>query len=300
VRRDASQATSPPGAPVPASRVAEGSLLLITAIWGTTFPLLRATLRTLSPFEIIALRFTIAGAVLVLIYRKRLLRMGGTAVLDSVRTGLFMVAGYLTQAIGLTTTSAPRSAFLTGTAVVFVPLVSLIVLRWGVGAGEAGGVLLAFLGLAFFYSDAGLGFRPGDIWTLAGAAAFAGQIVYTNVAARRSDPFAVSALQAVVAAGVGWIFVGAHGGISVPLRSIPWSTILYLALIATAFILVLQTWALGKTKPVRAGVIYSLEPVFAAVFAMSFFGEGMSAREVLGSAAILLGVLVAEVKKPAA
>ena len=279
------------------SRVAEGSLLLITAIWGTTFPLLRVTLHSVNPFDIIALRFTIAGAVLALIYRRRLFRMGATGVLDSVRTGLFMVAGYLTQAIGLTTTSTPRSAFLTGTAVVFVPLLSFIVLRSGVGVGEAAGVLLAFLGLGFFYSDAGLGFRAGDIWTLAGAVAFAAQVVYTNVAARRSDPFAVSALQAVVAAAVGWIFVGAHGGISVPARSIPWGTILYLSLIATAFILVLQTWALGKTKPVRAGVIYSLEPVFASMFAMSFFGEGMSSREVLGSAAILVGVLVAEIKR---
>ena len=297
--RAASPTARTPEGPVSTSRVAEGSLLLITAIWGTTFPLLRATLRFVNPFDIIALRFTIAGAVLVLIYRRRLFRMGGTAVWDSVRTGLFMVAGYLTQAIGLTTTSTPRSAFLTGTAVVFVPLISFLVLRSGVGTGEGAGVLLAFLGLAFFYSDAGLGFRAGDIWTLAGAVAFAAQVVYTNVAARRSDPFAVSALQAVVAAVVGWIFVGAHGGISVPARSIPWGTILYLGLIATAFILVLQTWALGKTKPVRAGVIYSLEPVFAAIFAMSFFGEGMSAREVMGSAAILAGVLVAEVKKPA-
>jgi drug/metabolite transporter (DMT)-like permease len=299
VRRAASAAASAPEGPVSTSRVAEGSLLFITAIWGTTFPLLRVTLHSVNPFDIIALRFTIAGAVLALIYRRRLFRMGRTEVLDSLRTGLFMVAGYLTQAIGLTTTSTPRSAFLTGTAVVFVPLLSFIVLRSGVGVGEAAGVLLAFLGLGFFYSDAGLGFRAGDIWTLAGAVAFAAQVVYTNVAARRSDPFAVSAMQAVVAAAVGWIFVGAHGGISVPARSIPWGTILYLSLIATAFILVLQTWALGKTKPVRAGVIYSLEPVFASMFAMSFFGEGMSSREVLGSAAILVGVLVAEVKKAA-
>jgi drug/metabolite transporter (DMT)-like permease len=59
----------------------------------------------------------------------------------------------------------------------------------------------------------------------------------------------------------------------------------------------LQTWALGKTKPVRAGVIYTMEPVFAAAFAMSLFGERMSAREILGSAAILCGVLVAELWK---
>jgi drug/metabolite transporter (DMT)-like permease len=284
-----------PGAPL--NRIAEGSLLLITAIWGTTFPILRVSLQTLSPYDIIALRFTIAAVVLAAIYWRRLLRSGRVAIWDGVRTGLFMVAGYLTQAIGLTTTSAPRSAFLTGIAVIIVPLVSFLVLRSGPGIGEAIGVGLAFLGLGFFYADAGLMLRSGDLWTLAGAAAFASQVVYTNIAARRSDPFAVSALQAVVAAGVGWIFVGARGGLSVPLRAIPWGTVLYLGVIATAFILALQTWALGKTRPVRAGVIYSLEPVFAAIVAMTFFAERMSAREVLGSVAILAGVLVAELKK---
>jgi len=280
-------------------RIAEGALLLIAAIWGTTFPLLRITLQRLSPYDVIALRFTIAAIVLAVIYPRRLSRMGPAAVWDGVRTGLFMVAGYLTQAIGLTTISTPRSAFLTGTAVVGVPLVSFLVLRLGVGLGEAAGVGLAFLGLAFFYADAGLTLRAGDLWTLAGAAAFAAQVVYTNIAARRSDPFAVSALQAVVAAAVGWIFVGVHGGLSVPIRSVPWGTMLYLAAVATAFILVLQTWALGKTKPVRAGVIYSMEPVFASIFAMAFFGEGMSAREAAGSVAILAGVLVAELRKSA-
>jgi drug/metabolite transporter (DMT)-like permease len=279
------------------SRVAELGLLLITVIWGTTFPILRGALRTLSPYDIIALRFTIAAVVLAAIYPGRLLRMGPVAVGDGLRTGLFMVAGYLTQAIGLTTTTSSRSAFLTGIAVVFVPFMSFLVLRSWVAIGEAVGVGLAFLGLAFFYADAEFVLRAGDLWTLAGAVAFAGQVVYTNVAARRSDVCAVSALQAVVAAAVGWMFAGAHGGLSLPVRAIPWGTVLYLGLVATAFILVLQTWALGKTKPVRAGVIYSLEPVFAAIIAMAFFAERMSAREVLGSILILAGVVVAEMTK---
>jgi len=279
------------------SRIAEGSLLLITAIWGTTFPLLRTTLRVLHPYDILALRFTIAAAILCAIYWKRILRADKTALWDGVLTGLFMAAGYLTQAIGLTTTSSPRSAFLTGTAVVFVPLVAFLVQRSLVTLEEAAGVALTFVGLMLFYADAGLILRAGDLWTLVGAVAFACQVVTTNVAARRSDPFVVSALQAAVAAALGWIFVGGHGGLTVPVRAAPWITLLYLGIVATAFILALQTWALGRTKPVRAGVIYSLEPVFAAVVATMFFGEGMSPREILASIAILGGVLVAELKK---
>jgi len=257
----------------------------------------RTTLQVLHPYDIIALRFTVAGAVLSVLYGRRLARMDRVAVWDGCRTGILMVAGYLTQAIGLTTDSSPRSAFLTGTAVIFVPFLDFLVARTGIALGEAAGVGFVFVGLLLFYADAGLTLRAGDLWTLAGAVCFAGQVVTTNVAARRSDPFAVSALQALVAAAVGWLFVGARGGLSAPLGAIPWGRILYLGLVATAFILALQTWALGRTKPVRAGVIYSLEPVFAAVVSMTFFGEGMSAREVWASTAIMAGVLVAELKK---
>ena len=281
----------------PKSRLAEASLVLITIIWGTTFPLLRTSLRVLDAYDIVALRFTIAGVLIAAIYWKRFRHLTRTAVWDGAVTGLFMGAGYLTQAIGLTTISSPRSAFITGTAVIFVPFIDRFVSRLGATLGESLAVALTFVGLLFFYADANLKLQAGDLWTLLGALMFASQVVTTNVAARRSDPFVVSALQSAAAAIVAWAFIIPRGGLSVPLSAIPWDRILYFGVVATAFILVLQTWALGKTKPVRAGVIYSLEPVFAAVFAMAFFGEGMSSREVLGSAAILLGVLVAELKK---
>jgi len=281
----------------PKSRLAEASLVLITIIWGTTFPLLRTSLRVLDAYDIVALRFTIAAVLIAAIYWKRFRHLNRTAVWDGAVTGLFMGAGYLTQAIGLTTISSPRSAFITGTAVIFVPFIDRFVSRLGATLGESLAVALTFVGLLFFYADANLKLQAGDLWTLLGALMFASQVVTTNVAARRSDPFVVSALQSAAAAIVAWAFIIPRGGLSVPLSAIPWDRILYFGVVATAFILVLQTWALGKTKPVRAGVIYSLEPVFAAVFAMAFFGEGMSSREVLGSAAILLGVLVAELKK---
>jgi len=280
------------------SRVAEGTLLLITAIWGTTFPLLSVTLHLVDAYTIVAIRFSIAAVVLVALYGRRLARMSRVEVWDGVRTGLLLVAGYLTQAIGLTTTSVPRSAFLTGTAVVFMPFVSFLVLRSRVQIGETLGVALVFAGLLIFYADAGLSLRAGDVWTLACAVRFACQVVYTNVAARRSDPYAVSAMQALVSGAVGWLFIGARGKLSVPAEA--WGTLLYLGVVASALILVLQTWALGKTNPVRAGVIYSLEPVFASIFAMWFFGAHMSLLEVAGSAAILAGVLVAELKKVSA
>jgi len=93
---------------------------------------------------------------------------------------------------------------------------------------------------------------------------------------------------------MGWVLVGTRGGIGTPCAEIPWGTLLYLAIVATSLVIALQTWALGRTSPIKASLIFSLEPVFAAIFAGLFFGERMTSRELTGGALILIGIVVTE------
>jgi drug/metabolite transporter (DMT)-like permease len=285
---------------------ADLSLLLISAIWGTTFALLRDSLRYIHPVELMALRFSIGGAIVAAVYARRLPKIRRPWLWDGARTGLFLAAGYLFQVIGLASITASRSAFLTSTYVPMTPFVAYLLLRARPDWGGALGVILVSLGLAAFAARtefaAGGGARfslgAGDLWTLGCAAAFAGQIVFTNVAARRSDFAVVTIVQLLLSAAVGWALVLAHGGFSVPMDRVPWGVILYLATFATAFVITLQTWALGRTTPTKAAVIFSTEPIFAAVFAGVFFGERMAAPEILGAGLILAGVLATELWAP--
>ncbi|HEU5310557.1 MAG TPA: DMT family transporter, partial [Candidatus Eisenbacteria bacterium] len=112
------------------------------------------------------------------------------------------------------------------------------------------------------------------------------------------DPIALSVIQMAVAALAGWTVVVARGGFGTPLGAVPWGVLIYLAIVATALVIALQTWALARTSPVKAAVLFSTEPIFAAIFAVTFFGEGMTTREVIGGAVILLGVIVTEVWRP--
>jgi len=276
------------------TRAAEPTLLFIAAIWGTTFALLRDSMRVLHPYDVMALRFTIATLILVALYWRRIAKMRRLWLWDGARTGFFLTAGYLTQVIGLQTTPSARSAFITSTALVFVPFVAYAIQRTRTGLGDAVGVGVAFIGLVVFYADANFSVRRGDVWMLACAVFFAIQIVTTNIAGHRSDAVVVTVVQLAFAAVVGWALVAARGGPAAPVAAMPWKDILYLGVVATALILPLQTWALGKTHPVRAGVIYTTEPIFAAVFAAAFFAEKMSAREVLGGAIILAAVLTSD------
>jgi drug/metabolite transporter (DMT)-like permease len=273
---------------------ADLALLLVAAIWGTTFALLRDSVRILHPIDLMAIRFTMAAIVLIVLYGRRVWPLTRRAVVDGSHIALWLGAGYLTQVIGLATISASRSAFITGTYVAVVPIVAFVLARTRSKFGEYLGIGLILAGLYAFSSDAGFSLASGDLWTLGTSCAFGVQVVITNSLVKRSDPMALTIVQIVGAAAMGWILVAARGGIGTPWNEIPWGTLVYLAVAATALVIALQTWALGRTSPIKATLIFSLEPVFAAIFAGVFFGERMHAREYLGGALILGGVAVSE------
>lgn len=277
---------------------ADLSLLFIAAIWGTTFALLRQTLQVLHPVELMAIRFTLAGVVLAAIYWRRLWPIQRRWLVDGLWLGAWLAAGYLTQVMGLATITAARSAFITSTYIIFTPFLAIPLGAAGPGLGDIAGVVLAFGGISLFSADSGFSLRSGDLWTLGCALSFGVQIVVTNVVAKRSDPIALSVVQIAVGALVGWAFVVARGGLNTPVAQMPWGVLIYLAVIATALVITIQTWALARTTPVKAGLLFATEPIFAALFAVAFFAESMSRREILGAALIIIGVVTMELWKP--
>jgi drug/metabolite transporter (DMT)-like permease len=276
---------------------ADFALLCVSAIWGTTFALLRDSLRSIHPAELMAIRFSLATILLAAIFPKSV-RGLGPAMRSGLWLGLWLTAGYFAQVMGLMTITAARSAFLTSTYILFTPFLAIPLARAYPGTGELLGIALGFTGILLFSADVGFSLRAGDLWTLGCAVAFGIQIVVTNVVAKKHDPVALSVIQMGVAALAGWTVVAARGGVHVTLDRVPWGVLIYLAVIATALVIALQTWALARTTPVKAAVLFATEPIFAALFAVAFFGEGMTTREVIGGAVILLGVIVTELWRP--
>jgi drug/metabolite transporter (DMT)-like permease len=277
---------------------ADLALLCVSAIWGTTFALLRDSLRVIHPAELMAIRFSFATLLLAALFPRsvRLLRV--PALGAGAWLGLWLTAGYFTQVMGLMTITASRSAFITSTYILFTPFLAIPLARAYPGVGDLIGVALGFLGILLFSADVGFSLRAGELWTLGCALCFGIQIAVTNVVAKKYDSIALSVIQMAVAALAGWTVVAARGGFGTPLADVPWGVLIYLAVIATALVIALQTWALAHTSPVKAAVLFSTEPIFAAIFAVAFFGEGMTTREVIGGAVILLGVIVTELWRP--
>ena len=86
----------------------------------------------------------------------------------------------------------------------------------------------------------------------------------------------------------------APNGIVLPTRLDDWLSILYMAVFAGAAAMIGQTWAQAHLPPTRAAIIMSMEPVFAALFAVLLGGESMTLRMVFGGLLVLTAMLMAE------
>lgn len=279
--------------PSPRQRwAADGALLFITAIWGATFVTVKAALEDADTLTFLALRFTVGALVAAAMARGALrsrVAWRGGAIL-----GVLLFGGYALQTWGLELTTPSRSAFITGLTVAFVPFAQLAVFRKRPSGAALFGVAVAVVGLALLTGiEPGGGLPLGDALTLGCALVYAFQIALTGKYAQQVAPTALVTVQLLVTA----LLAGALAPLG-PLRlhSTPqfWSAVALTGVVASAFAISLQAWAQARTTPVRASLLFSLEPVFAAALSAALGREVLSGREVAGGAVIVAGVLVGE------
>ena len=273
---------------------AEFYLLLVTLIWGSTFVATKYILLDSSPFLYMALRFLIASVVFGLVFLPQLHTVNKAGVVKGVILGRLLFIGFATQTVGLLYTTASKSAFITGMMVVFTPLCQMFIERKPPNAGNITGVVLVAVGLFFLTSPAGSQFNFGDGLTLVCALSFGFYIVYLDIFSQECEPAHLTFVQFVstaVLAGLAFFLFEDYRLIWSP-RFV--GGIIYLALFATVVAIFVQARFQKDTTPTRSAVIFSVEPVIAAVFAYFILNEHIGAIGLGGAALILVGVIVSE------
>ena len=103
------------------SRLATVLLVSVTAVWGSTFFLIRDLVHVVPPIDFLAVRFAIAAAVMAVAFRRQVLALGRRDLLLGVVLGALYGLAQILQTIGLRTTAASVSGFVTGIYVVAHP-----------------------------------------------------------------------------------------------------------------------------------------------------------------------------------
>ena len=267
-------------------------LVSVTAVWGSTFFLIRDVVRQLSPADFLAVRFTIAAVVICAAFVGPLRRLTRRELAVGAGLGVLYGIAQVLQTVGLAHTEASRSGFITGTYVVLTPVLGAVLLRDRVPRSTWLAVALATAGLAALsLRDVGVGY--GELLTLAAAVVYALHIIGLGRFSSTRSASGLAAVQMVVIALV-CLVAAAPGGVELPSGTGPWLSVLYMALVAGAVAMWAQTWAQSHLPAARAAIVMTLEPVFAAAFAVWLGGELLTGRMLLGGGLVIAAMYVVE------
>jgi len=277
------------------------ALLLVTLVWGTTFPAMKDLTSHFSAVWIILVRFALAAAML----SPFLWRARGQDLRSGAILGLLLFFCFVFQVEGLALTSSNRNAFICGLNVLVVPLLGVLA-----GRLPEGRIVLALImsigGLAALCWDGGA-WGTGDSLALMSALCFGVYIKVMEVRTRRA-----TRLLSVTAAQIGTVAVCALVwllGREVPTEAAARGAWLgeriikigqhgwnfaYLGVVATAAIISLQTWGQSRTTANEAAVVYAFEPAAAAFFGYLWLGEAMTGRGWLGGLLLISGMIVSQ------
>ncbi len=279
---------------LPRARIA---LALLTAIWGSTFVVIEAGLGGASPFVLIAARFAVASVVLVL-WRPRSLLPALRATRAALPLTLTMVLSFGLQTFGLQTTTPARSAFLSSLMVVFVPAFELLHTRRAPRPRLLVSVSVAALGVFALFHPVGLEWRLGDTLTVLSAISFG---YYVFALSRVAPTHDVQTLVLAQTLGIAVLAVPCALVFDTLTFDFAPGTLLvvaYLGVICSALSFTVMTNAQGTMPAVEASVIYTLEPVYAAVFSLALGRDLWRWQLAAGGGLVVCATLIAATAPP--
>jgi drug/metabolite transporter (DMT)-like permease len=266
-------------------------LILTTFFWGGSFLFNKLGLREVPPAHFVLLRFSLASLIMAIFCIPRLKGLTRDIVRRGGIVGLALGATNLSFVFGVQGTSISRAGILNNLFVLFIPLVCAVFWRERVGRINWGGVVLAVCGIALLASG-GEGFNRGDLISTVCAGFIAVHIITVSKVLRDDDVYLVSMVQfatvTLMAGFAALLFPPPHYTIG-PVAA---GAIVYCAIFPTVLCFTLQNTYQRYTTPTRAGLVYTLDPVWCLLAGFVVLGERLGLREWIGCALIFLAALL--------
>ncbi len=279
---------------------AELLLGVVTLIWGGTFLFTKQGLNDCPPSLYLMFRFGIAFAVSFIVFGRHFVKIDKETVKHGLILGLLFGGGFVLQTYGLKFTAVSKSAFITGLTVPLTPFAYWLVQKKTIGLWPKAAVVVASAGLWLFTGSNFKEINIGDILTIFSTVFWALYITYMDVFTHGKSGFSETAQLVMMqfagafpVAALSFVFMEAES-LSLNISANLIVSLAYNSLLASFLVTFIHTTAQRYTTPVKAALIFSLEPVFASVIAFLAINEMLNMREIAGGAILLSAVLVSE------
>lgn len=267
-------------------------LILTTLLWGGSFLFTKIGLRDVPPIVFVFSRFTLATLIMLIVSVRRLSSLNRTIMQRGVIVGIALGLTNICFVFGVQGTSISRAGILNNLFVLFIPLITKLVWRDRIGRTNMAGIVLAAFGIWLLATSGGVGFNRGDLLSTICAFFIACHIITVSKVLRDDDVYLVSLVQFATVAAIAGITT-----LAVPLPSFDVSSgalmsVVYCAIFPTVICFTLQNTFQRYVTPTRAGLIYTLDPVWSLVAGLFVLGEHLRPLEWLGCGLIFLAALL--------
>jgi drug/metabolite transporter (DMT)-like permease len=270
-------------------------LFYCAAIWGSTFIVTKGALDFVDPVVMVGIRFLISAALLLPWVLKR--RNKTAHMREGFYLSLFLATLYLTQTTGLLYTSASNSGFITGLFIIFIPVFMFLLRRERPTRLQGVSAALAIAGM-WLLTGGVSGFNLGDALTLAAAAAYSVHLIFTDKYVKAEADTVLLAFHQFWMVSALSFAIALFKGSSLAVAGVnAWGVIIFLAVFPTLTAFFIQMLAQKHSEPFKVGIIFTLEPVFAAVFAWTWGGEEFVWLKAAGGLLIVSGMILGELAK---
>jgi drug/metabolite transporter (DMT)-like permease len=283
--------------------------LIATAIWGFAFVAQKAA-SDIPAFTLGALRSILAAIFLLamipltdratkngrrLFTDKKRLDISRDELIGGSILGVILVIASACQQIGIETTEAGKTAFITGLYVVIVPIVSSFFGKKP-HLNAIISVPVAVIGFYFLCIKPGSSLETSDLLILMCAFIFTFHIITVDHYSPKCDGVRLSLVQFSVATilngAVGLVF---EQRVDIGVISTNLLSILYLGMLSSGIAYTLQILAQRNADPTVSSIFLSLESVFGVVGAAVLLGEQLEMREYIGCVIVFIAILISQI-----
>lgn len=271
-------------------------MVIVTMFWGISYTFMMMGLESLQTYNIVALRCFIGFIVAGLIFYKKMKNVTTKTTIYAAIQGFLLFTVFALSLFGLETTTASNAGFILSLTVVLVPIFTSFLERSLPSRAVSIAIVCTMFGITILTVKESLTFQKGDILVAIAALCYAVYLILNSRFTKSVDSIAYGVYQIGFAALFGIVLTFLFETPTMPNTTNAWMAILGLGLICTAFCFIAQSVVQQYTSPTHTGLIFSLEPIFAAVFASIFLGELLTIQLLIGGTFILVGNFVAQLE----
>lgn len=267
-------------------------LVLTTFFWGGSFLFTKIGVATIPPQLFVLVRFMMATAIMLLVCSGRLKKLDSGTILRGMGVGVALGLTNLSFVFGVQGTSISRAGILNNLFVLFIPVITKMVWRDRIGRVNMAGIALAVAGIVLLATGGGSGFNRGDFLSTFCAFLIACHIISVSKVLKNDDVLLITLVQFATVT-----LIAGAATLLLPLPPFTVTTpavlsVVYCAVLPTVLCFTLQNIYQRYVTPTRAGLIYTLDPVWSLIAGFFVLGERLNGREWIGCGIIFLAALL--------